>query len=442
MRTVLKNARGLFWKIFVAFWLANLIIMAVTTYVVTKSLETQKIDPNQKLFITDMVREVVWHYERDINIKRDMDIRQLIREYTKKRKTRLPPYSIANDANQIIYRYRMGMVPEGHVNYNFSFVSVSGNVYRIDAFVRSPQVFALNGLKRLNKLQLILVLFASALVSLILSWSISNPLKKLGKASRNFTGGGELDIEQSLLTRHDEIGDLSRDFKYMSKEVEKNIESQKQLLHDVSHELRAPLARLQTTAGLIQQKNPEDSKHIDRMHVECEKISSLIQNILNYSRMDQSAQVSEIAIVSDIVESLLDNVRYEFSARQIEFVNPLGDLRAQLFPELLETALGNILRNACKHTMSPIVVTLNRRDGLLEIEVRDFGEGVNNEELEQLLMPFYRTGNKMHSDGHGLGLSIAKRAMEKLGGSIELWNHPEGGLVVKLSFPHLLPEKK
>ncbi len=437
MGAVVKHIRGLFWKIFLAFWLANLIIMSITTFVVTKNLQVPTMDPVQRAHVTDFAREIVTQFEQGIDVSLARNVRPILRRYRRGGDMPLRPFTITDGAGVVVYEHKFGAMKGKQAKNTFPLFSVNGVPYVIEAYFGFPKKYFLNRLRSLNKIQLVLVLFASALVSLGLSWTITRPLKNLGNASRGFTGGGgALDIDPSLLTRRDEIGDLSRDFRTMGLAVEKNIKRQKQLLHDVSHELRAPLARLQAAAGLVQQQK-DGAKHVDRLHKECDKISSLIQNILDYSRMDQTEPVPQSVDFVNLIETQLDNVCYEFPSRKPEFTNRVGELTVTIFPELFESALSNVLRNACKHTVdgSLIAVSLGVESDIVTVKVRDFGDGVDPSELKKLLVPFYRTGNKMHSEGHGLGLSIAKRAMEKHNGDLILENHPEGGLVVTLSFP-------
>ena len=106
-------------------------------------------------------------------------------------------------------------------------------------------------------------------------------------------------------------------------------------------------------------------------------------------------------------------------------------------PHLLGEAVDNILRNACKYTPEeqPIDIELSATSQKISITIRDYGNGVPAEELEQLTTPFYRSGNRMHGDGFGLGLSIARRAIEKHSGQLRVENRSDGGLQVSLELP-------
>ena len=113
-----------------------------------------------------------------------------------------------------------------------------------------------------------------------------------------------------------------------------------------------------------------------------------------------------------------------------------ADLQLQGWPDLLERALDNLLRNALRFNPAgqPLEVSARRDDEQLLIEVRDHGPGVAAEHLAQLGEPFFRAPGQV-SPGHGLGLAIARRAAQRHGGQLVLANHPEGGFVARLELP-------
>src|SRR5690606_25927555 len=138
-----------------------------------------------------------------------------------------------------------------------------------------------------------------------------------------------------------------------------------------------------------------------------------------------------------LLQTQIDNILFEHPGRTIRFAHPPADWVIIGDAHLLGEAVDNILRNACKYTPeeSPIDVNLSSTPQAITITIRDYGSGAPPEDLEKLTTPFYRSGNRMHGDGFGLGLSIARRALEKHGGHLTLANRPEGGLQVSLELP-------
>ena len=101
---------------------------------------------------------------------------------------------------------------------------------------------------------------------------------------------------------------------------------------------------------------------------------------------------------------------------------------------MLRRAFENVLRNACKHTPeeTAVEVNLSSTGSNAIISIRDHVPGIDQQDIARLTEPFYRAGNMMQTDGFGLGLSIAARAIEKHGGRMEADNHPQGGLEIKI----------
>ena len=110
--------------------------------------------------------------------------------------------------------------------------------------------------------------------------------------------------------------------------------------------------------------------------------------------------------------------------------------RLEGWPDMLERALDNLLRNALRFSPpdQPVVISMQRQGASVTLSVRDHGPGVASEHLQQLGKPFFRAPGQS-STGHGLGLAIARRAAQRHGGELLLANHPEGGFVATLSLP-------
>jgi two-component system OmpR family sensor kinase len=428
--------KRLFWKIFAAFWLVSLCIMIATSYAILASVETEKFRNQYEKTLRNFTERAIEHYE---GLPNDRPFkRSILRRYG-------PPHNLVNHRHivsinrddKVIFRRDSADI-RNEETFTFKFTSDKGHEYTVEALTPRPPRHLVNMLQRVNTLNFFIILVASTLVSFLLSWSITHPLKKLGLASRQFAQGDlHTTIDAKLLRRADELGDLAKDFSYMMRQIQQTISAQKQLLHDVSHELRAPLARLQVAAELIQQKEEKPSSYIQRIHAECERMDQLIQRILNFARLEESTATFTNVDLVKLLQTHIDNILFEHPQRQLRFNHATPTLSIEGDPAFIGEAVDNILRNACKYTPddSPIEVDLARQNQKVLISIRDHGPGVASEDLEKLTTPFYRSGNRMHGDGFGLGLSIARRALEKHGGKLELNNHPDGGLLVRLELP-------
>lgn len=125
-----------------------------------------------------------------------------------------------------------------------------------------------------------LLLLAAALASVLfsggLAWSLTRPLRHLRSASQKLAAGAlETRVAGLMGRRRDEIADLGRDFDYMAGQLQTLVDSQRRLLHDVSHELRSPLARLQTAIGLMRQQPDKSPAMVDRIELEIQRLSTL-----------------------------------------------------------------------------------------------------------------------------------------------------------------------
>ncbi len=433
--------RGLFWKIFLAFWVANLLVVAATSYLIYSDLESRNFKERKKNVIENLSLVIVNRYEAEGKSFSRRAYNKLLKQKPMFNKDMWRPrFQILDGYGDVVFSSRFprrGIRNLSNQFMGFSVTSDSGRDYRVESFVNPPPRFILNSLQRINFFQFFFVLISSAAVSFLLSWSFAKPLRTLGAYSRRYASGDtKTQIEKKLLERFDEIGDLARDLNYMGAQVEQTISSQKQLLHDVSHELRAPLARLQALAGILEQRTAGGADEVERIHKECLRIDELIQQILNLSRAEKlEAQKSERDIVAFLREQI-EAISIEYPGRKVNFQADVAQCVLCFNEYALDTALHNVLANACKYTAEDTVIDVRIKTSAkaVTIAVRDYGEGVDEQDLAHLLTPFYRAGNKMHSEGFGLGLSIAQRALRASGGDISLRNHPEGGLEVTLSF--------
>ena len=219
------------------------------------------------------------------------------------------------------------------------------------------------------------------------------------------------------------------------------INSKQQLLHDVSHELRAPLGRLQAIAAIMQQQ-PDNSnqKMVKRVERECIRMNELIQEILEYSRMhyDLEGRRTPSSInLSVLLRKLVEDVQQEYPLHPIKLNYHDELLNITGHANRLNRAFENILRNACKHTpeKTSIDISAQQVNRHIEIQIRDHGPGVDEKNLAGLTTPFFRAGGTKQAVGYGLGLSISQRIISHHLGMMNISNHPQGGLLISVIFP-------
>lgn len=431
--------KRLFWRIFIAFWFTSLLAILATGFVIINETSSSEIHNRYLNNISTQAERIIWRFENDAFF----DIQKLATkiENWRNKKDRIAehllPMSIFDRQNQLVYRFRMKREKLENM-MNVEVVGPSGQLYSVYAPPPEPPRMLKQLFYRFQSLQFIFIFIASAIVSALLSWSIVRPLNQLGQFSRQYANEQKPSVlTPKLLNRGDELGDLAVDIDFMVRTTHQSANAQQQLLYDVSHELRAPLARLQVSAALIEQKMP-NNRHALQINSDCVRIDQLIQQILNYSKLDHTDETPRSFDVITHCQHIVDNLAVQFPDHQLIFHAELNELLFLGFEEPLKQALENIIGNACKYSPSefPVEISLSHQvKQSITIEVRDHGKGVDEKEKSQLLQPFYRAGNQMHTPGFGLGLSIAARAVLKHKGKLSMENHPQGGLVVSLVFP-------
>ncbi|KIP95596.1 MULTISPECIES: sensor histidine kinase [Pseudomonas] len=307
-------------------------------------------------------------------------------------------------------------------------------IYRIphpelDAWHRESLLWPLSALG--------IALVVLTLFSLLVTFSITRPLSRLRGAVHDL---GQTTYQQNslakLANRRDEFGVLATDFNRMGARLQSLIGSQRQLLRDVSHELRSPLARLRIALALAERANPEEREKLwPRLTRECDRLEALISEILVLARVDADNASAEDVDLNALLATLQKDAQLS-SPEQTVRLQAEPQLNIKGWPTMIERAVDNLLRNAQRFNPSdqPIELQASRQGERIVISVRDHGQGVQAEHLSQLGEPFYRAPGQTAA-GHGLGLAIAKRAAERHGGTLTLANHAQGGFVASLELP-------
>jgi two-component system sensor histidine kinase CpxA len=297
-------------------------------------------------------------------------------------------------------------------------------------------------------LPLIIAALVSGLVCLLLARYLTAPMERLRQASQAYAAGDfSKRVGPSLGSRRDEIVDLAFALDNMAERLDTLLNSQRGLLRDVSHELRSPLARVQAALGLARQRSSGAENELDRIEREAERLNELIGEILTFSRLDTGVHplTLEPIDLNLFLQEMAENARLEGAARAIRVDYAHRDAALCLGdPMLLHSVLENVLRNAILHSPDGgrIKITLtDEADGNGRtwhvIRILDQGPGIPDDMLESVFDPFVRVdaarGRK--SGGVGLGLAIARRAIQAQHGSIRADNHPQGGLLVTILLP-------
>lgn len=314
-----------------------------------------------------------------------------------------------------------------------------------DMFPRPPRPGPLNIPPEL----LVLGVAGGLLFSATLAWYLTRPVRWLrGGFDQLAQGRLGVRLRPHIGRRRDEIADLARDFDLMAERLQQLVASREQLLHDVSHELRSPLARLHMAIGLARQNPQRTQASLDRIELESCRLDELVGELLTLSRVEAgNPQLDEYFDLDSLVRAVVSDARFEAntSGIQVETNIDARDQPSEASPtvqgnaELIRRAVENVVRNAIHHSTSGQRVDVNVfadwAARSFVIHVVDEGPGVRQDALESIFEPFVRLQGNAKGSGFGLGLAIAKRAITAHGGSIEARNREKRGLLMTIRLP-------
>ena len=316
---------------------------------------------------------------------------------------------------------------------------------------QSPRLFGELEQPGVPAATLLLALIVSAVVCFLLARYIVAPIDRLRHATRQMAGGDlNVRVSPSMGGRHDDLGLLATDLDTMAERVRILLETKQQLLRDVSHELRSPLARLQLALSLARRQDNPAERHLARIACEADRLEQLIARTLKLARLERPTGTLERMPldVGDLLKNIADDVAIEADAQGcIVSVHVDPGLEVSGDPELLRSSFENVIRNAVRYSPpgSQVGITARRmtRQGrseeCVEVIIYDQGPGVPEKDLTLIFEPFYRVdaARDRAGGGEGLGLAIAARAVALHNGMIEARNLQAGGLAVSVTLPAL-----
>lgn len=286
---------------------------------------------------------------------------------------------------------------------------------------------------------------ASLFFAMLLAWYFSLPIRQLKSAFAHAASGNLNDRLAPLMgKRSDELADLGRDFDSMTDKLRSLMDSQRRLLHDVSHELRSPIARLQASIGLARLQPEKMMATIERIEREGVRMDKLVGELLTLSRLEAgvTGAMEDQIRMEELLGEIINDARFEAEAvdRHVEGVAHCNVI-LKGGAELIYRAIENVVRNAIKQTAVDTTVSINTQvdkdKQRLLISVIDHGPGVPEDELQLIFEPFFRSSRtQKNSNGYGLGLTIARRIIEAHGGHIRAFNRLDKGLCVDIMLPY------
>jgi len=324
-------------------------------------------------------------------------------------------------------------------------VAGSGRRYTLVAFLPPNGPFGPGGVPGLS---ILIGIISSGLVCYLLARYLTSPVIRLRAATRRLAAG-DLTARAGGLTarRRDEMAQLVRDFDTMAERLEESVNAQARLLTDISHELRSPLARLNVASALAHQRaGAEAHSALERIDLEADRLNELIGGLLTIARLESGNDLRQKSRVflGEMIEEIVADADFEGQGRNCGVKSVIKDDCVVMgAPNLLHSAIENVVRNATRYTRegTNAEVSLERGQGAsggeAVIRIVDSGPGAPEEALEKLFRPFYRIDDARgrQTGGAGLGLAITDRAVRLHGGTVKASNRLEGGLQVEIRLP-------
>ena len=287
------------------------------------------------------------------------------------------------------------------------------------------QVFDPNGFAALASIAVVVGLGSALVVR-----GLTKPLRELSAAADRV--GRDVDSIRIAEAGPAEIRQAARAFNGMQERIQRLIEDRTQALAAVSHDLRTPITRMRLVAGFL-----TDPQSRDQIDASLDEMAAMVETTLAYMRGGQHQEEQRPIDLVTVLQTICDHAADV--GGDVEFSSPPRLIFA-LRPVVMRRALSNLISNAVTYGGSA-QVTLSSTTEDVVIEIADNGPGIPEASLEQVFQPFRRLEESRNraTGGVGLGLTIARRAVEAEGGTLQLVNRPEGGLSAIVRLPRRPP---
>lgn len=289
--------------------------------------------------------------------------------------------------------------------------------------------------------------FSSIIIMLgstIISNRITYPIKKLNEVTKQFSEGN-LESRAEVITR-DETGELSSAFNSMADSIKDMIgklhyekEKQKYFFDNFTHEIRTPLTTILGYTELLWKTDDEEVRDKSLFYITSEgkRMLKMMERLLELSKLkNYSFEITKVDTnLKKLIEDTCDSMQYKMKRYNTSCRLNLDNITCRVDPDHFKQVIINIIDNSIKYSKSPIIdITLEKKDRI-KLIVADYGCGIEQKDLENVFDPYYKVdqSRNSHTEGWGLGLSIAKEIIEKHGGLIAIESEPGNGTTITIT---------
>lgn len=297
----------------------------------------------------------------------------------------------------------------------------------------------------------ILMILNTIVISIILIQLISRrmikPIKQITEATKKVAAG---DFSVKLETnRKDEIQDLVDNFNQMVKDLGSIECLQKEFIDNVSHEIKTPISSIQGFAELLKDESltkEERAEYASIIIEESNRLLNLSTNMLKLSKLQNQNKITkkEQIDIAEQIRKAISLLEPKWSKKELTFNVSLEEKYFWGDEELIFQVWVNLIENAIKYSKqnSKIDITLKQVDNFIVVQIKDYGKGMKEEELNKIFSRFYQIDKSHSSEGSGLGLAIVKRIVELSEGTIEVISQENEGTTMKVRLPVKIEENK
>jgi signal transduction histidine kinase len=330
----------------------------------------------------------------------------------------------------------------------YKFVSSSGHPYILMLYLRSGMREVVKTLLGEGLPYTISLILLVTLLCFALAYHIASPIHSIQSTARRVAQGDlKARVPASVSRRFDEVAALAKDFDSMVGRLDVLIQTQKNLLNSVSHELRSPLARISLRLEILKKLSlPEGDDMFQHLDRDVARIDTLMAQLLTLSRLESgiaSTEREDVDFAQLVEETAADsNFEAQASGKSVKLRTNGSIILGNADPHALRSACENVMRNAVRFTQLgtdvEVVLKVDRSapEPLALLSVRDHGPGVPGNSLQAIFQPFFRVhGDQETNEGNGLGLAIAAEAIRLHRGKIYAANLLPTGLEIKIQLP-------
>ncbi len=282
-----------------------------------------------------------------------------------------------------------------------------------------------------------LLLGIALIIGALIAWWVSRSIKTLQRYTVQVANGENVQLPPF---RSSELAQLGQSVEHMRQQLEGKTYVE-QYVHSLTHELKSPLTAIKSSAELLQENPPEAvrERFTRNIHNQTTRLQLLIDRLLQLASIERTPKLStQSAALSDIIHNAIHSVQAIATQRQITLNTQLTHNPNIMADQLLLTqAIVNVLDNAIDFSADGARIDIYDEASLRahHLIIRDYGSGIPDYALDKIFDRFYSLARPHTPKSTGLGLSFVREITRKHGGDVEIANHPQGGVLVRLILP-------